>query len=174
MMMGMLQAGGLDLLVDEVRAPDEHNPRGYFEYQPVKSVQRGTPAPWLEQAAGKGLKVVSRLLFELPPKYFYNVIFMRRSLEEILASQGQMLHSIGRPVDDDEDTKLARVFADHLVEVDAWLATMDHLRTLNVAYADVVEYPREQVDRVVGFLGLSLETDKMVAAVDANLYRQRH
>ena len=40
MMMAMLGAGGLDLLQDGVRAPDEDNPRGYFEYEPVKRLAR--------------------------------------------------------------------------------------------------------------------------------------
>ncbi len=35
MMMKMLQAGGLDLLTDEIRTPDEDNPKGYFELERV-------------------------------------------------------------------------------------------------------------------------------------------
>ena len=173
MMMGMLKAGGLDLLVDDERAPDDHNPRGYFEYQPVKSLRRGTPAPWLAQAQGKGLKVVTRLLFELPPEQSYDVIFMRRPVAEILASQRQMMHSAGRTVDDEEDARLAQIFSDHLAEVDAWIADRDNLRSLNVTYGEVIEQPRVQAERVCGFLGLPLEPEKMVTAVDAELYRQR-
>ena len=173
MMMGMLQAGGLDLLIDAERLPDDHNPRGYFEFQPVKSLRRGLPAPWLPQARGKGLKVVSRLLFELPPEYSYNVIFMRRPVPEVLASQRQMVQSSGGTVTDEEDVKLGRIFADHLEEIDGWLAATDYLRTLNVSYSAVVEHPLNQAGRVAEFLGLPLAVEEMVAAVDAKLYRQR-
>ena len=173
MMMGMLKAGGLDLLVDDERAPDDHNPRGYFEYQPVKSLARGMPAPWLSRAQGMALKVVSRLLFELPPEYRYEVIFMRRPVAEILASQSQMMHSAGHPIDDKEDARLAHIFSDHLVEVDSWIANRANLRSLNVTYAEVIEQPRVQAERVVGFLDLPLEPEKMVTAVVAELHRQR-
>ena len=36
MMMGMLEAGGLELVVDGIRAADEDNPRGYYEFERVK------------------------------------------------------------------------------------------------------------------------------------------
>ena len=34
--MKMLGAGGLPLLTDGVRVPDDSNPDGYFEFEPVK------------------------------------------------------------------------------------------------------------------------------------------
>ena len=43
LMMQMLAAGGLPLLVDEQRPPDEDNPHGYFEYAPVKASARDVP-----------------------------------------------------------------------------------------------------------------------------------
>ena len=38
MIMQMLKAGGMELLTDEIRTPDEDNPRGYYEYEPVKKL----------------------------------------------------------------------------------------------------------------------------------------
>ena len=173
MMMGMLQAGGLELLVDDVRAADAGNPRGYFEYEPVKSLRRESPAPWLSPAAGKGLKVISRLLFELPSDYQYNVIFMQRPIAEVLASQRQMMRSMGQAVDEAEDVRLGRVFAEHLVEVEAWMSVAGHLRWLDCSYSEVVSQPFEQSVRVTTFLGLELDAERMAASVDPNLYRQR-
>lgn len=76
LMMQMLQAGGgrVALLTDEVRSRDEDNPRGYFEYEPVKRLQRD--ASWMAAAKGKAVKVVAPLLFYLPADYTYKVIFM--------------------------------------------------------------------------------------------------
>src|SRR5574340_1067482 len=37
MVMRMLGAGGVQLVVDGVRRPDEDNPLGYFEFEPVRS-----------------------------------------------------------------------------------------------------------------------------------------
>ncbi|MBK1637151.1 hypothetical protein [Rhodovulum adriaticum] len=38
MMMGMLAAGGVPPLTDELRTANEDNPRGYFEFEPVKDL----------------------------------------------------------------------------------------------------------------------------------------
>ena len=64
LMMQMLQAGGLPVLTDAVRATDEDNPRGYLEFEPVKHT-RDDPS-WLDGAAGKAVKMVHLLLQTLP------------------------------------------------------------------------------------------------------------
>ena len=38
MMMGMLKAGGVEILTDGLRKADEDNPKGYFELEPVKQL----------------------------------------------------------------------------------------------------------------------------------------
>jgi len=40
LMMQMLRAGGVPIAADDVRAPDEHNPHGYFEFEAVKTSLR--------------------------------------------------------------------------------------------------------------------------------------
>ena len=41
MAMSMLEAGGLEIVTDGVRVADEHNPRGYYEYERVKTLSSG-------------------------------------------------------------------------------------------------------------------------------------
>ena len=41
MMMKMLEAGGVDVLVDNIRKPNEDNPRGYYEFERVKKLREG-------------------------------------------------------------------------------------------------------------------------------------
>ena len=74
MMMAMLGAGGIPLMTDTVRRADSDNPRGYFEYEPVKRLR--TDASWIPMARGKALKVVSPLLTALPSNCRYAVLFM--------------------------------------------------------------------------------------------------
>src|ERR1022692_2693155 len=81
LMMQMLAAGGMPVLAGELRAPDEDNPRGYFEFEPVKRTKRD-PA-WLREAPGKAVKVVYLLLRDLPAGYDYRVIVMRRDLNDV-------------------------------------------------------------------------------------------
>ena len=78
-MMQMLEAGGLRLLVDNIRKPDKDNPKGYYEYEKVKQIR--TDISWLDEAEGKALKIVYSLLYDLPKNRNYKVIFMKRNLE---------------------------------------------------------------------------------------------
>ena len=90
MMMKMLEAGGLPPLTDSLRVADDDNPKGYYEFERVKKMPEGDKS-WVEDAQGKSVKVISALLEHLPPEYSYRVLFMQRKVEEILASQTQML-----------------------------------------------------------------------------------
>src|SRR5262245_44380653 len=111
LMMQMLQAGGLPLLCDQVRAADEDNPRGYLEFDKVRQLAKD--AGWMSQAEGKALKVVSLLLYHLPPGFEYRVLFMRRDLDEILTSQEKMLARRGESPGPDRAT-MRRHFERHL------------------------------------------------------------
>src|SRR4026209_2745330 len=80
MMMQMLQAGGLEILTDAVRTPDGSNPKGYFEFEAVKDLDKGQAPAWLAGARGKAVKIVSSLVRWLPESNDYQVIFMQRNL----------------------------------------------------------------------------------------------
>ena len=87
MMMRMLEAGGMELVVDNIRTADEDNPKGYYEDERVKDLAEAENTRWLREARGKVIKVVSSLLNYLPKNNNYKVVFMRRHLDEVLASQ---------------------------------------------------------------------------------------
>src|ERR1700747_3518113 len=78
LMMQMLSAGGMPVLTDRHRSPDKSNPRGYFEFEPVKRLR--TDQSWLPAAQGRALKVIHLLLTELPAdrRFAYQVLFMQR------------------------------------------------------------------------------------------------
>ena len=42
MMMKMLEAGGLSVLTDSIRQADIDNPKGYYEYERVKNLEKET------------------------------------------------------------------------------------------------------------------------------------
>jgi hypothetical protein len=171
MMMKMLQAGGLPLLTDEIRAADEDNPKGYFEFEQVKKLKEDQA--WLEDARGKVVKVISQLLFDLPPTYHYKVIFMRRRIEEVLSSQREMLKRRGTFDADVKDDMLRTTFLQHLDRVGEWLRQQSHIDVLYLSYNRMLESADEHVDRVNAFLGGELDTEAMRGVVDRNLYRQR-
>ena len=112
MMMKMLEAGGMQVLTDHIRTADEDNPKGYYEFERVKQIEHDQA--WLPDAQGKVVKMISALLKHLPSSYTYKVIFMRRNIDEILASQKQMLIRRGEPTDVVSDEKLTELFDRHI------------------------------------------------------------
>lgn len=171
MMMKMLEAGGMPVVADHIRAADEDNPKGYYEFERVKQI--ATDKAWLPEAQGKTVKMISELIKHLPGEYQYRVIFMRRKIEETLASQKQMLIRRGQPIDLISDEKLVELFLKHLERLFAWLAQQPNFATLYVDYADVVRNAAEQAERINAFLGNTLDVEKMLGIVDQKLYRQR-
>lgn len=172
MMMQMLEAGGMAILTDSLREADFDNPKGYYEFERVKQLPKGDHV-WLEQAQGKAVKVITALLEHLPPDHHYKVIFMRRRMAEILASQRQMLVRRGEDPDKADDEELARLFEKHLQKVEGWLVAQPHVDVLDVDYNAVLADPIPHVRRINAFLGGFLDEEAMVAAVDAELYRNR-
>lgn len=171
LMMQMLEAGGVEVLTDGVRKPDEDNPRGYYEFERVKRLPEDTG--WLDEAEGKAVKVVSMLLDKLPGDRNYKVIFMKRKLEEVLVSQAKMLRRLGKPYRPEDDRKLLEVFRKHLRELERWVARQKNMDVIYVSYNEIIEEPRVNAERINRFLGGGLDIDKMVSVVDKQLYRER-
>jgi Sulfotransferase domain len=171
MMMQMLAAGGLEPLTDHIRAADEDNPSGYYELERVKQLE--TDKAWLEDAEGRVVKLISALLRHLPPTHTYKVIFMRRTMQEILDSQRQMLIRRGEPTDKVPDEQMAAMFQKHLAQVESWLAAQPNIKTTYVSYNEVLADPGPHAERINEFLGGSLNVEAMAAAADRALYRQR-
>jgi hypothetical protein len=171
MMMGMLEAGGMAVLTDHVRTADEDNPKGYYEFERVKQIEEDQA--WLPDARGKAVKMIAALLKHLPPDYRYNVVFMERRIEEVLASQRLMLIRRGEPTDTISDERLAQLFARHLQQVKDWLAAQPNVEVLYVGYRQVLADPLGQTRRINAFLGGILDSDAMAAVVDPALHRQR-
>ena len=173
MAMKMLEAGGMPILADGIRTADVSNPKGYYEFEPVKELDKGGDVAWLATARGKAVKIISFLLTWLPENYDYRVIFMERDLREVLASQNAMLADRGQAADSADDVQMRRVYEDHLQKIARFMANRSSFSTLTVAYRDVVEHPREAAVRIDGFLGGTLDVHRMAAIADPALYRNR-
>jgi hypothetical protein len=171
MMMRMLEAGGMPVLTDRIRTADEDNPEGYYEFERVKQIEQDQV--WLEDAKGKAVKMVAALLKQLPATYIYYVVFMRRNLDEVLASQRQMLIRRGEATDTVSDAQMAELFERHVQRIESWLAQQPNIRLLYVDYSQVLKGPEVQAQRVNQFLGGSLDVENMAGVVDPRLYRQR-
>ena len=117
MIMQMLRAGGLEVATDNIRQDDEDNPRGYYELERVKELDREGDKGWLKEYRGKVVKVISYLLRDLPRENNYKVVFIERDLDEILLSQKKMLRRRGEDERDVEDEKIRKNYTNHLRQV---------------------------------------------------------
>jgi len=171
LMMQMLEAGGMPIVTDNVRKADDDNPRGYYEFEKVKTIKNDSS--WLPSCYDKAVKMVSELLYHLPSDHTYQVIFMKREMKELLASQGVMLKRLGRKGSNLDEEKMARSFEKHLQNMEKWLSTQSHFEVLYLTYNDIVRDPLTCTQLVNHFLGGSLHEQKMAQVVESSLYRQR-
>jgi len=172
MVMKMLEAGGMTALTDNLRRADLDNPKGYYEFEPVKKLYKGETA-WLPEARGKVVKVIATLLPYLPDTYQYRVIFVHRDLREILASQKKMLVNRGEDADKVADEEMAQIFEKHLSQVDRWIKAHPNVKCIDVDYNLLIWDPGLEIARINEFLGKTLDEEQMVNVIDPSLYHQR-
>ncbi len=171
MMMAMIDAGGIPALTDNLRKPDEDNPRGYFEYEPVKQTKQDPS--WLGLAGGRVVKMVYRLLYDLPPGRRYRVVFMQRHLEEVIKSQDVMLEHRGQGGGALSPEKLMALFRQQLEQFDQWVRRQPNFEILYVNYNEIIRDPAATIRAVNEFLGGQLDVAAMQKVVEPTLYRQR-
>jgi len=171
MMMKMLAEGGLAIVTDEVRRPDDDNPNGYFVLEIVRQLKEGNFA-WLKEANGKAVKVISSLLEYLPQESRYKIIFMERESRETLASQKKMLDHRGE-TSKLNDEEMEQQFQTHLAAVKPWIVRQPNMEVLYANYNALMAEPGPFCQRIADFLDFPLNQTRMIAVPDRQLYRNR-
>lgn len=173
MAMKILEAGGVPIVTDGIRTADESNPKGYYEFEQVKALDKNGDTAWLGAARGKAVKIISFLLTFLPDTYDYHVVFMNRDIDEVIASQNKMLVARGEAADTADDARMRDVYRQHLEKVGRFLRNRTCFHALQVGYRDVVDHPAAEAGRINEFLGGRLNVERMAAVADRELYRNR-
>jgi hypothetical protein len=171
LMMQMLVAGGMTALADGERKADADNPRGYLEWERIKTLPKDPGC--IAEAEGKVVKVISRLLLALPGGHEYRVIFMQRPLPEVLASQDEMMRRRGTYKEGANLAVIGAAFEKHLREVYAWLDSKPYVKSVRIAYHDALSQPELVSRHIAEFLGIPLNVSGMTGQVDSSLYRNR-
>lgn len=167
LMMQMLEAGGIEVLVDDKRKANENNPKGYYEYSSVKKLRSNNSC--IYTAEGKSVKVIAQLLANLPKDLEYKIIFMQRNMYEILSSQQKMLGKKGNAF----PMGIAKAFEKELEKIDVWQKKEPNVNLIYVDYKSVIENPDTEINKINEFLDFQLDTDKMKSVIDPNLYRNK-
>jgi len=167
LMMNMLDAAGVPIMTDSKRAPDEANPRGYFEWEEIKKLPRNPSI--IERAVGKAVKVITMLLPSLPRKHRYRIIFMQRDVEEIAGSQRKLRQRLAGTQAEDPQ-KMISSLTQHRDRALQLLRNTSTVELLEIDYADLVENPRATAERVAEFAKIDNDKiDNMAAVVDPTL-----
>ncbi|MEI8204529.1 MAG: alkaline phosphatase family protein [Bacteroidota bacterium] len=167
LMMQLLQAAGIAIATDHKRLPDENNPKGYFEYEAVKSLAKDHS--WLDQVKGKAIKIIAQLLVNLPSDFKYKVIFMERDISEIMLSQQKMLKRPGSvyPIE------IANIYKQDVEKVKNWITQNPNIEVLYVDHHALISSPKTEIKRLLAFLKLEIDAENLIGLVDQKLYRNR-
>ena len=174
-MMQMLEAGGMQILTDKERTADIDNPKGYYEWEPIKQIAKKPELLDEEGLDGRAIKCVSMLVSSLPFKHHYKVIFMTRPIEEVVKSQRKMIGRLATKGAELEVDQLQRGLAAHRNEIRQWLKNAPHMDFIEIDYPALAKDPRPQIAQLVEFLGPQRlpASAEMTKVVDLALYRQR-
>ncbi len=168
LIMQILQAGGLEILSDHKREADKNNPKGYLELEAVKNLSNDNSC--LINQTGKAVKVISHLLKFLPKNQKYKIIFINRDVNEIIKSQQKMLKD---KIKNYSPKTLKKAFKKELNNVKLWINKKPNIEILNLSFKEVIKNPKKEINKIIKFLNVPLDMDKMISIIDPNLYRNK-
>lgn len=169
----MLEAGGMDIFTDKIRNADDSNPKGYYEHETVKKLQKNKS--WVKDANGKVVKVIAHLLPHLPTNYKYKIVFMERDLSETIRSQQAMLTRQGK--NNNKETyplSLHSKYEKSLQIIEKWAKEMTNVEILYCPYKEVIKQPLVMAMNVCEFLGNNLDPYKLIQPIEPSLYREKN
>ena len=170
-MMQILNAGGIPVLTDNLRKPDINNPKGYFEYEKVKTLP--VNSTWLNEAEGKAVKVIVQLISYLPLNFNFSVIMMERSIDEITLSQEKMIDNLGGKQSFVGKDILKKTFKLQLAKARKYLSANNNFKTFTINYNELLSGTTEVLNNMSSELELNLNLDNIDKIIDKSLYRNR-
>lgn len=169
LMMALLKEAGLSIISDNQRKSDHHNPKGYFEWEGVKSLAAETKLP---KTQGKVIKVVAPLLPYLPANRNYKVIWMERPTLELILSQAKMrgdqasLESFPFQKGQQLESEKQRF--------QNWLNAQPHVEWLSISYPDLVHSNKEELlKKLSTFIGVEISINHWQKVVEPQLHRNK-
>ena len=164
MMMQILHRGGAPVAFENSRAPDYHNPKGYYELEGGKIIKKLMDGSFsFEKYENKVIKITAYGLKFLPSRK-YKIIYICRDLDEIMDSMEKMSGHIDREKEKPLFEKL-NTFSLNLME------KREDIEYIVVNYRDVIDDPVKEIKKINKFLGGMLDVESAAKAVDPTLYR---
>lgn len=170
LLMQILQAGGFPLSFDTVsRPPDVSNPRGYFELEGGKIINKLMDNSFpLPDYKGMFIKITAFGLKFLPPGR-YKIVYSLRNIDEIMDSMEKM----AKVKDDNrEETKLTFTKLNEMIK--KIIIERDDCEVIWADYNKIMLAPEENIKSIYDFIGTpDADLKAMIDSVDSTLYRNR-
>jgi hypothetical protein len=167
MLMQILHSGKIPVSFDESRPADSHNPRGYFELEGGKIINKIMNGTFpFERCRGSFIKITSYGLKYLPVGR-YKIIYSERDIEEVLDSMEKM---IGGRDDKRDETRKSLLRLNNMIKRE--IHKREDIGVLTLSYNRIIKNPRNNMTKILDFLGLTydgVDVQKMIDAVDINL-----
>jgi hypothetical protein len=169
MLMQILKAGEIPISFDETRKPDDNNPKGYYELEGGKIINKLMEGTFpFQDFKGKFIKITAFGLKFLPIGK-YKIIYSERNIEEILDSMEKM---IGKKDPNREETKQTFLKLNEMIK--NAINQREDIEVLFINYNDTLVNPEENINKIKIFLDASDEAlENMINVIDTRLYRQR-
>ena len=168
-LMQILKAGGVPIGFDESRSANGSNPKGYYELEGGKIINRLIDKTFqFEKYKGKFIKITAFGLKFLPLGN-YKIIYSERNIEEILDSMEEMM---GKKDLKRDETKHAFVRLNNMIK--QHMQKRKDIEHIIINYNQTISNPKSNINKITGFLSLPEKTQaKMMTVIDDGLYRQR-
>jgi hypothetical protein len=164
MMMQILERGGAPVAFDDLRKPDYYNPRGYYELEGGKVINKLIDGTFpIEKYDGRFIKITAYGL-QFLPKGNYKIVYMLRDLDEILDSMEKM----SGPIDREKERPLFEKLNRFTIDLMERREDMDYIL---VNHRDIMQNPRKEIERIDDFLDGILNVEEAIKAVDPRLWR---
>ncbi len=169
MIMQILNAGGIPTGFDDARPSDEDNPKGYYELEGGKIINRLINKTFpFEQYKGEFIKITCYGLKFLP-KAKYKIIYSERNIEEILGSMEKMM---GKKDEKRDETKEFFIKLNNMIK--KIIQEREDVDYIIVNYNEILNNPKENIKKIHKYLEMPEESlEKMINIVDKKLYRNR-
>lgn len=169
MLMQILYNGGYPVAADKKRPADENNPKGYYELEGGKIINKLIQNQFpFNEYKGKIIKITAYGLKYLPSRD-YNIIYSERNIEEILDSMEKMAQ-----ITDENRDETKEVFLKLNSFIKQQIKERSDCNVLFVNYNRILENPTQHIKEIYDFLNQQeADLKSMIKTVDKKLYRNR-
>ena len=159
LMMQVLRELGVEILYDDVKKADEFNPEGYFDYSKTGNLL--TDKTWVNDCNDKAFKVNVGKLTELPSDFKYKIIWMNRSMNEIISSYRK---TKGKN-ENTYDAGIADNLAAKVERAQIWIDSHPNTELVIVDLHELLTNTENEIQAIANLLDLEIDIMEKTSAV---------